>query len=126
MRDIDTVIAKLIKGAPMHLGYVWDTATYDEKIVLSLLSEIIGKENEFVSAPAIEKYKTEKEKKGEITITLSAKIDKILDDLHHEDIVEEDPEHRYRYKVDLIRDWVKGYHSVWRVIDEGEHESVSE
>jgi hypothetical protein len=31
MRDIDTAIAKLIKGAPMHLGYVWDTATYDEK-----------------------------------------------------------------------------------------------
>jgi hypothetical protein len=118
MRDIDTVIANLIKGAPVHLGYVWKTATYDEKIVLSLLSEIIGKENEFVSVSAIEKYKTEKEKEGEATITLSARIDKILDDLRHEDILEEDPEHKYRYKVDLIRDWVKQYHSVWRVIDE--------
>jgi hypothetical protein len=118
MRDIDTAIAKLIKGAPMHLSYVWETATYDEKIVLSLLSEIISKENEFVSASAIEKYKTEKEKKDEATITLSAKIDKILDDLHHDDILEEDPEHEYRYKVDLIRHWVKEYHSVWRVIDE--------
>jgi hypothetical protein len=118
MRDIDTVIAKLIKGAPMHLSYVWETATYDEKIVLSLLSEIIVKENKFVSASAIEKYKTEKEKKGEATITLSAKIEKILDDLHHEDILEEDSEKRYRYKVDLIRHWVKQYHSVWRVLDE--------
>jgi hypothetical protein len=109
----------------MHLGYVWDTATYDEKIVLSLLSEIIGKENEFVSAFAIEKYKTEKEKKGGATITLSAKIEKLLEDLHHEDILEEDSEHRYRYKVDLIRHWVKQEHSVWRIIDEEEHESVS-
>jgi hypothetical protein len=126
MEDIDSVIDKFIKGAPMHLGYVWDTATYDEKIVLSLLSEIIGTEDEFVSASAIEEYKTEKEIKGETTIKLSARIEKILEDLKREDILEKDSKNRYRYKVDLIRYWVKEYNSVWRVIEEEEHESVSE
>jgi hypothetical protein len=118
MMDMDSVINKLIKGAPMHLSYVWETATYDEKIVLSLLSETIGKKDEYISASALEKYKNTKEKKGETTITLSAKIQDILEDLHHEDILEEDSENRYRYKVDLIRDWVKGYRPVLRAIEE--------
>ena len=126
MKDIDLIINRLIKGAPMHLGYVWDNVSYDEKIVLSLLSEIISKEDTFISVSAIEKYKNLKEKKGETTIKLSERIEKILEDLQHEDILEKDLKNRYRYKVDLIRYWVKEYYAVWRVIGEEEHESISE
>ena len=126
MKDIDLVISRLIKGAPMHLGYVWDNVSYDEKIVLSLLSEIISKEDTFISVSAIEKYKNLKEKKGETTIKLSERIEKILEDLQHEDILEKDSKDRYRYKVDLVRYWVKEYYPVWRVIGEEEHESISE
>ncbi|MCK5187114.1 MAG: ATP-binding protein, partial [Deltaproteobacteria bacterium] len=126
MKDIDSVIKGLIKGAPMHLGYVWDNVSYDEKIILSLLSEIIRNEDEFISVSAIEKYKNQQEKKGKKTIKLSERIEKILEDLQHEDILEKDLKDRYRYKVDLARYWVKEYYPVWRVVGEEEHESISE
>jgi hypothetical protein len=118
MKDIDLVIKNLIKHAPMHLGYVWDNVSYDEKIILSLLSEIIRKETEFISVKDIEKFKEKKEIAGETTIKLNYNIEKILEDLKHEDILEKDARNGYKYKVDLVRHWVKEKYTVWRVISD--------
>lgn len=113
--DIQHVIADVVDNPLPQMIYTWDVLSDDEKLVLSLLAEVL---------PDGIYYATSHELRASVRtnqypVNLSENTIRVtLEEMFRRELVEKDATDRFRFKIDLFRLWIRRSHSIWQVVKE--------
>ncbi len=110
--DLFNVLQELIDNPLPEMLYFWGNLNFKEKIILSLISEILEKESEVIGSNGLSNYL--KGKKYPINLSFK-EINLTLESLYTKDILNKFAD-GYNFKMDFFRIWIKKEHSVWQVI----------
>ena len=114
--DVEASCHDIVENAPYHFAYIWSELTADEKIMVSLLAEVLDDEMAYASiddiASALPNYDLQYSR---------ADISKSLVRLQDEHLIEKKSRteaEAYRFQMDLTRAWIQAEHPIWGVIKE--------
>ena len=114
--DVEASCHDIVENAPYHFAYIWSELTADEKIMISLLAEVLNDEMAHASiddiASALPNYELQYSR---------ADISKSLVRLQDEHLIERKSRteaEAYRFRMDLTRAWIQAEHPIWGVIKE--------
>ncbi len=113
--DLKAVIADVIDHPLPQMIYTWDGLSDDEKLALSLLAETLSDENHFATsyelrtAADLNQYPVNL---SENTIRLT------LEEMFRRELLDKNATDGFRFKIDLLRLWIKRSHSIWQVVKE--------
>jgi ligand-binding sensor domain-containing protein len=113
--DLKQVIDEIIDNPLPQMIYVWEGFSDDEKLVMSLLAEVLDDQDaaatsaQIARAIAREGYPV---KLSENTIRLT------LEELFRIDVLKKIGDEAFCFRIDLLRRWIKYSHSIWRVVRE--------
>jgi ligand-binding sensor domain-containing protein/AAA+ ATPase superfamily predicted ATPase len=112
--DLEYVISELSDNPLPQMLYFWDGLKGDERVVLSLLGEVLENDARYASARDLVEFI--RENGLELDMELR-ELEEVLDGLFVRDVLERDRagdgRYEYRFRVDLLRHWVRRAHSVW-------------
>jgi ligand-binding sensor domain-containing protein len=113
--DIQHVISDVVDNPLPQMIYTWDVLSDDEKLVLSLLAEVLpdgvyyATSHELRSSVRTNQYPVNL---SENTIRLT------LEEMFRRELVEKDAADGFRFRIDLLRLWIRRSHSIWQVVKE--------
>ncbi|HEY6332649.1 MAG TPA: two-component regulator propeller domain-containing protein [Blastocatellia bacterium] len=113
--DLMRVVDDIVDNPLPQMIYTWDGLSDDEKIALSLLAESLPDGSMYVTAAQLRasielrKYPVHL---SENTIRLT------LEEVFRREMLDKDAANGFRFKIDLLRLWVRRSHSIWQVINE--------
>ncbi|MEW6207390.1 MAG: two-component regulator propeller domain-containing protein [Acidobacteriota bacterium] len=113
--DIQHVISDVVDNPLPQMIYTWDVLSDDEKLVLSLLAEVL---------PDGTYYATSHELRASVRtnqypVNLSENTIRLtLEEMFRRELVEKDATDGFRFKIDLFRLWIRRSHSIWQVVKE--------
>ena len=112
--DLEYVVMELSDNPLPQMLYFWDGLKGDERVVLSLLGEVLDDEIRYASARDLVEFS--RENGLELNMELK-ELEGVLDGLFVREVLERervgDGRYEYRFRVDLLRHWVRRAHSVW-------------
>jgi ligand-binding sensor domain-containing protein len=115
LADLTHVIQEIIDNPLPQMIYSWDGLSDDEKLVLSLLAEVLPDGNDY--APAADLRASVKT--NEYPVNLSETTIRLtLEEMFHRELLEKDAADGFRFKMDLFRLWIRRSHSIWQVVKE--------
>jgi AAA+ ATPase superfamily predicted ATPase len=115
LADLTHVIQEIIDNPLPQMIYSWDGLSDDEKLVLSLLAEVLPDGNDY--APAADLRASVKA--NEYPVNLSETTIRLtLEEMFRRELLEKDAADGYRLKMDLFRLWIRRSHSIWQVVKE--------
>ena len=111
---VDEACGRIVENAPLHLTFLWSEFTTDEKVMVALLAELLADGFAYVSIDEIiseqKQYELEYDR-ATVSMTLAR--------LAGEHLVEiKAGTEEYRFRMDLIRAWIKYEHPIWGVLKE--------
>lgn len=113
--DLDYVVRELADNPLPQMVYFWDGLKSEQKIVLSFLGEALDDSDKYASAIELAKFAEEQGIDLEMDVS---EIEGILDNLFVRDVLERERavegKYEYRFRVDLLRVWIRQAHSVWQ------------
>jgi hypothetical protein len=115
LADLTAVIDDIVDNPLPQMIYSWDGFSDDEKIAISLLAERLsdpgdyGTGGELHDAIKLNDYPVHL---SETTIRLT------LEEMFRREILDKDAADGFRFKMDLLRLWVRRAHSIWQVVNE--------
>lgn len=113
--DLKQVIAEIVDNPLPQMIYTWDALSDDEKIVLSLAGEILADGMAFATARNIRASV----QTNEYPVHLSENTIRLtLEEMFRRELLEKDPSEGFRFKIDLLRLWIRRSHSIWQVVKE--------
>src|SRR5262249_25338925 len=113
--DLGHVIAEIIDNPLPQMIYSWDALSDDEKLGLSLLGEVLTDGVEYATAAELRASV----KANDYPVNLSETTIRLtLEEMVRREMLEKDPEEAFRFKVDLLRLWIRRSHSIWQVVKE--------
>lgn len=113
--DLKQIIDETIDNPLPQMIYFWDAFSDDEKLVMSLLSEVLTDTEQSATAPQIAQA-IEREK---YPVTLSVDTIRLtLEELFRNDVLKKIGDEAFCFRIDLLRLWIKKSHSIWRVVRE--------
>src|SRR5262249_42718204 len=113
--DLQKVIGEVVDNPLPQMIYTWDALSDDEKLILSLLGEALADGFGYASARALRASVRENDypvNLSETTIRLT------LEEMFRRELLEKDTAEGFRFKIDLLRLWIKRSHSIWQVVKE--------
>ncbi len=114
MKELECVVEEIVDHPLPQMIYFWDALSADEKVVLSLVAKRldISERSWATAADIIEVVEREK-----VPVDLSENtIHLTLEELFRTDVLEKNPFEAYRFRIDLLRLWIRRSHSIWEVI----------
>jgi ligand-binding sensor domain-containing protein len=115
LADLTHVIQEIIDNPLPQMIYSWDGLSDDEKLVLSLLAEVLPDGNDY--APAADLRASVKT--NEYPVNLSETTIRLtLEEMFRRELLEKDAADGFRFKMDLFRLWIRRSHSIWQVVKE--------
>jgi ligand-binding sensor domain-containing protein len=115
LNDLDKVVAEILDNPLPQMIYSWDGMSDDEKLVLSLLAETLPDESSFAAASELRMAV----RSNNYPVNLSENTIRLtLEETFRREIVDKDSADGFRFKMDLLRLWVKRAHSIWQVVNE--------
>jgi len=115
LADLTHVIQEIIDNPLPQMIYSWDGLSDDEKLVLSLLAEVLPDGNEYAAAADLRAAL----KTNEYPVNLSETTIRLtLEEMFRRELLEKDAADGFRFKMDLFRLWVRRSHSIWQVVKE--------
>ncbi|HJQ24310.1 MAG TPA: two-component regulator propeller domain-containing protein [Blastocatellia bacterium] len=113
--DLTHVIQEIIDNPLPQMIYSWDGLSDDEKLVLSLLAEVLPDGNDY--APAADLRAAVRA--NEYPVNLSENTIRLtLEEMFRRELLEKDAADGFRFKIDLFRLWIRRSHSIWQVVKE--------
>jgi ligand-binding sensor domain-containing protein len=113
--DLGRVITDIVDNPLPQMIYSWDALSDDEKLALSLLGEMLADGNAFASANELRTSV----KANDYPVNLSENTIRLtLEEMFRRELLDKDPADRFRFKIDLIRLWIRRSHSIWQVVKE--------
>ncbi|KAF0205892.1 MAG: putative periplasmic ligand-binding sensor domain-containing protein [bacterium] len=95
--------------------YFWDGFGDDEKLVMSLVAEVLLSPNDAVNASRI----AQAIQKEHYPVKLSTDTIRLtLEELTRVDVLKKVGDETFCFRIDLLRLWIKKSHSIWRVVRE--------
>jgi ligand-binding sensor domain-containing protein/AAA+ ATPase superfamily predicted ATPase len=115
-RDLDHVVAEIVDHPLPQMIYSWEALSPDEKVVLALLAESLDSDGTgWASASDLVGLI------GRIHAPVDLSENTIhltLEELFRSELLEKNAFEEYRFRIDLLRLWVRRSHSIWQVIKE--------
>lgn len=113
--DLGHVITEIIDNPLPQMIYSWDALSDDEKLGLSLLGEVLTDGVEYATAAELRASV----KANDYPVNLSENTIRLtLEEMFRRELLEKDAEDGFRFKVDLLRLWIRRSHSIWQVVKE--------
>jgi hypothetical protein len=115
LNDLDQVTGEIVDNPLPQMIYTWEGLSDDEKLALSLMAETIGDEYSFVSAGEIRVAV----RSNNYPVNLSENSIRLtLEELFRREILDKNSMDGFRFKMDMLRLWIRRAHSVWQVVNE--------
>ncbi|HEU4387790.1 MAG TPA: hypothetical protein VFV34_08340, partial [Blastocatellia bacterium] len=115
LRDLEKVIGDILDNPLPQMIYTWDGMSDDEKMILSLLAETLVDESSFATAGDLRIAV----RSNNYPVNLSENSIRLtLEEVFRREIVDKNSADGFRFKMDLLRLWVKRAHSIWQVVNE--------
>jgi hypothetical protein len=113
--DLKQVIAEIVDNPLPQMIYTWDALSDDEKLVLSLTGEILADGMAFATARQLRASV----QTNEYPVHLSENTIRLtLEEMFRRELLDKDPSEGFRFKIDLLRLWIRRSHSIWQVVKE--------
>jgi ligand-binding sensor domain-containing protein len=113
--DLNEVIADVVDNPLPQMIYTWDVLSDDEKLALSLLAEILPDPNAYATAGELRSSV----KANDYPVHLSENsIRLMLEEMFRRELLDKDSGVGFRFKIDLLRLWIRRSHSIWQVVKE--------
>ncbi len=118
--DLDEIVNEILENPLPQMIYFWNSLPQSQMLMLSLMAEILdGPETEIKPSEII---KATKKKKLGIELDIQV-VNSILESLFHIKYVSKTG-NGYSFQIDLMRQWIKRDHSIWRVIKDVDIASI--
>lgn len=115
LADLTRVIADIIDNPLPQMIYTWDVLSDDEKLVLSLLAEMLPDGHDYATAHELRASV----KANDYPVNLSENTIRLtLEEMFRRELLEKDAVDGFRFKIDLFRLWIRRSHSIWQVVKE--------
>ncbi|MBI4852132.1 MAG: carboxypeptidase regulatory-like domain-containing protein [Acidobacteria bacterium] len=113
--DLNEVVEEIIDNPLPQMIYFWDGFGDDEKLVMSLVAEVLKDSNDAVTANRI----AQAIQKENYPVKLSTDTIRLtLEELTRVDVLKKISDETFCFRIDLLRLWIKKSHSIWRVVRE--------
>jgi hypothetical protein len=115
LADLEHVIADIVDNPLPQMIYAWDGLSDDEKLVLSLMGEQLSDGNSFATAYELRASV----RANDYPVNLSENTIRLtLEEMFRRELIEKDAADGFRFKIDLLRLWIRRSHSIWQVVKE--------
>ena len=118
--DLDQIVNEILENPLPQMIYFWNSLPQGQMLMLSLLADMLDDPDKNISPADI--IKQSKKKKLGIALDTHL-VNTILEGLYHLNYVSK-TDSGYRFQIDLMRQWIKRDHSIWRVMKEVDIESI--
>ncbi len=113
--DLGRVITDIVDNPLPQMIYWWDALSDDEKLALSLLGEVLPDGIAYAIAGELRSSV----KANDYPVNLSENTIRLtLEEMFRRELLEKDPADGFRFKIDLLRLWIRRSHSIWQVVKE--------
>lgn len=113
--DLGHVITDIIDNPLPQMIYSWDALSDDEKLGLSLLGEVLSDGIAYATAGELRGSV----KANDYPVNLSENTIRLtLEEMFRRELLEKDAADGFRFKIDLLRLWIRRSHSIWQVVKE--------
>jgi len=113
--DLRQVIDEIIDNPLPQMIYFWDGLNSDEKITLSLLAEVLPDGHNYATSAHLERAIRKNQYPANMT---QETIHLTLEELFRTDVLAKSFQDSYRFRIGLMRVWIKRSHSMWQVMKE--------
>jgi ligand-binding sensor domain-containing protein/AAA+ ATPase superfamily predicted ATPase len=117
MRDLNKVVEEIVDHPLPQMIYFWDALSPDEKVVLSLLATRLAEGDGYGWATAGDIVRLVKREKIPVDLSENT-IHLTLEELFRTEVLEKNPFEAYRFRIDLLRLWIRRSHSIWQALKE--------
>ncbi|HJQ71086.1 MAG TPA: two-component regulator propeller domain-containing protein [Blastocatellia bacterium] len=109
------VIADVVDNPLPQMIYTWDVLSDDEKLSLSLLADILPDGNAYATAGELRASV----KANDYPVHLSENSIRLtLEEMFRRELLDKNSSDGFRFKIDLLRLWIRRSHSIWQVVKE--------
>jgi tetratricopeptide (TPR) repeat protein len=120
LEDLNQIVNEILENPLPQMIYFWNSLPQGQMLMLSLLADILEDPHKNITADEIIKQL----KKKKLGIALDSHlVNTLLEGLYHQNYVSK-TDTGYRFQIDLLRQWIKRDHSIWRVLKEVDFESI--
>lgn len=113
--ELEEVIADVVDNPLPQMIYTWDVLSDDEKLSLSLLADILPDGNAFATAGELRASV----KANDYPVHLSGNSIRLtLEEMFRRELLDKNSSDGFRFKIDLLRLWIRRSHSIWQVVKE--------
>jgi len=113
--DLTRVISEIVDNPLPQMIYTWDALSDDEKLGLSLLGEALTDDASYATARELRVSV----KSNDYPVNLSENTLRLtLEEMFRRELLEKDASVGFRFKIDLLRLWIRRSHSIWQVVKE--------
>ncbi len=120
LEDLEQIVNEILENPLPQMIYFWNSLPQSQMLMMSLLAEIL--EDAGTEIKPDEMIKETKKKKLGLELD-SQIVNTILESLYHIKYVSK-TNNGYSFQIDLMRQWIKRDHSIWRVMKEVDIESI--
>ena len=115
LADLTLVITDIVDNPLPQMIYAWDGLSDDEKLGLSLLAETLADGTAYATATDLRTSV----KTNDYPVNLSGNTIRLnLEEMFRRELLEKDSADGFRFKIDLLRLWIRRSHSIWQVVKE--------
>ena len=115
LADLKPVITDIVDNPLPQMIYAWDGLSDDEKLGLSLMGETLADGAAYATAQELRASV----KANDYPVNLSENTIRLtLEEMFRRELLEKDSDDRFRFKIDLLRLWIRRSHSIWQVVKE--------
>jgi hypothetical protein len=113
--DLKHVVAEIVDNPLPQMIYTWDALSDDEKLVLSLMGESLADATAYATARNLRASV----QANQYPVHLSENTIRLtLEEMFRRELLDKDPSEGFRFKIDLLRLWIRRSHSIWQVVKE--------
>jgi ligand-binding sensor domain-containing protein/AAA+ ATPase superfamily predicted ATPase len=115
LADLQHVTADIVDNPLPQMIYTWDALSDDEKLVMSLLADVLTDSQGFATAYDLRTFV----RANEYPVNLSeTTIRMTLEEMFRRELLDKNASEGFRIKIDLLRLWIRRSHSIWQVVKE--------
>jgi hypothetical protein len=113
--ELKPVIDEIVDNPLPQMIYTWDALSDDEKLVISLLAELLPDGDAFSTSRDLRTFAIANEYPVNLTENT---IRLTLEEMFRRELLDKEAADGFRFKMDLLRLWIRRSHSIWQVVKE--------
>ncbi len=113
--DLEAIVKGIVDNPLPQMIYSWNSLSEGSKVLLASLAGVLGSEQTWAGAAELTQYF----KQSRLALPYSREeILILLEEAYHREFLEKLEEEGYRFRLDLLRRWIRREHSIWKVAKE--------